>query len=203
MNRIIFTLLLAFSAAACANKPSPYSTSCDLTACRQIALTANIKSGESGAFRVISDPGLTWLLPSSPIKMANQGSMLALFFEDGSRLAATTLSLDDFGIPPSQTKMHSFLKAVFLTPFNDLEVEATNVETLHAIRSLKLQAFKQHQPQLITKGDLSIYFYRVGNTEQLKAYATSSKLGEAALLDFYGFSLEEAKQVIASISLLN
>jgi hypothetical protein len=93
MTKILFLFVIFTSIYAYATEQSPYITVCDAPACSKTASRIDPPQHKTqDGLVVITDPGVMFNAPGSVTKLAAQGDILAIFFERGQKMGATTLT---------------------------------------------------------------------------------------------------------------
>lgn len=200
MRTALFVLVMFASVKVLPSPPSPFITVCDAPACSKTAIFVEPPHQEQRGLDIIASPAVVVSVPTEVSKIAAQGNILAVFFEDGQRIGATTLTRSDLGIASHHVSMRKLFQQAFLKPYPALPSTSLDAAILHAVRSLKLSAFGGAPPRYFQREKLTVFYYPAKDTGQYKIYiADEAHDGAVAMIDLYGFTNNQAEQFLASI----
>ncbi|WP_027328432.1 hypothetical protein [Marinimicrobium agarilyticum] len=193
-----FVIGLAIFLQACALTPLPYITECDQPACERQASEQPLPNGASGGVEVVTNSHLSFHVGSPPKKLVHQQDMLFIIFPDDTKIAASTLSVSDFGLENSELSAYSLLSLSLMEKFSSLPNSLSRAER-HVIRSIKVDAMSGDETVRYTRETITIYLYSEAD-DKYKAYVVSGKESTSwTMLDFYGLKGEDVKDVLSTI----
>jgi hypothetical protein len=193
-----FVIGLAIFLQACSSTPSPYINECDQPACERQASEKSLPKGTSDGTEVVTNSHLSFHVGSTPKKLVHQENMLFIIFSDNTKIAASTLSVSDFGLGDTELSAYSLLNLSLMEKFSSLPNSLSRAER-HVIRSIKLDAMSGDEAVRYTGDNITIYLYSETDKKH-KAYVVSGKESTSwTMLDLYGLTRDDVKDVLSTI----
>ncbi|WP_024462197.1 hypothetical protein [Marinimicrobium sp. LS-A18] len=198
MKYLSFVIGFAIFLQACASTPSPYITECAQPACERQASEQSLASRASDGIEVVTNSHLSFYISSTPKKLVHQQDMLFIIFSGDPKIAASTLSVSDFGLNDSELSASSLLNLSLMEKFSSLPNSLSRAER-HVIRSIKLDAMSGGEAVRYTRENIAIYLYSETDNKH-KAYVVSGRESTSwTMLDFYGLTGDDVKDVLSTI----
>lgn len=197
MKNIYFVVLVALI-QACASTPSPYITDCDQPECELQAVEKPLVKTSADGIRVIVNTSVSFYIDRTPEDLIHQEDMLIIIFPDDTKIASSTLSLNDFGLESSEIFAHSLLNLSFMEKFSLLPRSLSRAER-HVIRSIKIDSMSSGEAVRYANDKITVYFYSESDVRH-KAYVVSDQdTSSWIMLDFFGLKVDRVKKLISTI----